>query len=268
MKSARFIAGGRQLEGRLEGGFQHGHLIDAAGDAHDPATVQFLLPVQPPKVIALALNYHDHAAELDLAQPTEPALFWKPNTTLLPHRGSVIYPQGAKFMHYEVELAVVIGRPARRVKAKDALDYVGGYSIANDIVVRDYVTNTFRPPLRGKGWDTFGPLGPYFVSADEVADPQQLEMRAFVNGELRQSGNTNQMIFSISELIEDISRFMTLEKHDVILTGTPRGISGVLPGDVMRLEIDGLGALVNDIVREDARATPMRGHEAMAKELL
>jgi 5-oxopent-3-ene-1,2,5-tricarboxylate decarboxylase / 2-hydroxyhepta-2,4-diene-1,7-dioate isomerase len=243
-------------------------LIDAAGDAHDPNLVQFLLPVQPPKVIALALNFNDHAAELNLKQPEEPALFWKPNTTLLPHGGTVIYPQGAKFMHYEVELAVIIGRDARRVKAKDAMDYVGGYTIANDIVVRDYVTNTFRPPIRGKGWDTFGPLGPYFVSADEIADPHQLELRAYVNNELRQSGNTNQMIFGIPELIEDISRFMTLEKNDVILTGTPRGISHVKPGDVMRLEVDGLGALVNDIALEDARAEPMLGREAMAKELL
>jgi 5-oxopent-3-ene-1,2,5-tricarboxylate decarboxylase / 2-hydroxyhepta-2,4-diene-1,7-dioate isomerase len=264
MKTARFISRGRQLEGRLE----HGMLIDAAGDAHDPNLVQFLLPVQPPKVIALALNYNDHAAELNLKQPEEPALFWKPNTTLLPHGGTVIYPRGAQFMHYEVELAVIIGRDARRVKAKDAFAYVGGYSIANDIVVRDYVTNTFRPPIRGKGWDTFGPLGPYFVSADEIADPHKLELRAYVNDELRQSGNTDQMIFSIPELIEDISRFMTLEKHDVILTGTPRGISHVKPGDVMRLEVEGLGALVNDIALEDERAEPMLGREAMAKELL
>ncbi|AEB12002.1 fumarylacetoacetate hydrolase family protein [Marinithermus hydrothermalis] len=246
MKTARFIAKGRLHEGQLKDGW----LYDEAGEAHHPDAVQFLLPVEPQKVIGLALNYADHAAELELERPPEPALFWKPNTALLPHRGTVIYPKGARYMHYEVELAVVIGRNARKVKAKDAMDYVGGYTIANDIVVRDYVKNYFRPPIRGKGWDTFGPLGPYLVSADEVPDPHNLNMRAYVNGELRQEGNTRDMIFKIPEIIEYISRFMTLEQGDVILTGTPKGISHVHPGDVMRLEIDGLEALENPIEEE------------------
>lgn len=262
MKYARFTHAGRDLTGHLHGG----QLIDAAGVAHDPAQVQFRLPVDPPKVIALALNYHDHASELGLTQPTEPALFWKPNTTLLPHRGTVIAPRGAQFMHYEVELAVIIGRDARRVKAKDALDFVGGYSIGNDLVVRDYVTNTFRPPLRGKGWDTFGPLGPYYVTADEVKDPHDLTLTAHVNGELRQQGSTRDMIFSIPELIEHISRFMTLQKDDVILTGTPRGISHVHPGDVMRLEVQGLGVLENPVELEDDGAEPIQGRESREGE--
>lgn len=262
MKYARFIAGGRALNGHLH----DGKLIDAAGVAHTPDDVQFLLPVEPPKVIALALNYNDHAGELGLTQPTEPALFWKPNTTLLPHRGSVIYPRGAEFMHYEVELGVIIGRDARRVKATDAMDYVGGYTIGNDLVVRDYVTNTFRPPMRGKGWDTFGPLGPYYVTADEIKDPHDLKLTAHVNGELRQEGSTRDMIFSIPELIEHISRFMTLQKDDVILTGTPKGISHVRPGDVMTLEVEGLGTLVNDIVEEDEGAEPIQGKESKEGE--
>lgn len=257
MKLARFISKGRFLEGHL----QDGMLIDHAGEAHDPDAVTFRLPVDPPKVIALALNFNDHAGELGLTQPTEPALFWKPNTTLLPHKGTVIYPRGAEFMHYEVELGVIIGRDARRVKAKDALAYVGGYTIGNDLVVRDYVTNTFRPPLRGKGWDTFGPLGPYYVTADEVKDPHDLTLRAFVNGELRQEGSTRDMIFGIPELIEHISRFMTLQKDDVILTGTPKGISHVRPGDVMRLEVQGLGVLENDIELETEDAEPILGRE-------
>lgn len=262
MKYARFIAGGRALNGHLH----DGHLIDAAGVAHHPDRVQFRLPVDPPKVIALALNYNDHAGELGLTQPGEPALFWKPNTTLLPHRGTVIYPRGAEFMHYEVELGVILGRDARRVKAKDAMDYVGGYTVGNDLVVRDYVTNTFRPPLRGKGWDTFGPLGPYYVTADEIADPHDLALTAHVNGELRQQGSTRDMIFSIPELIEHISRFMTLQKDDVILTGTPKGISHVHPGDVMRLEVEGLGVLENDIQEEDDLAEPIKGKEAKEGE--
>ena len=262
MKKARFIAGGRLLSGHLT----DGKLVDAAGVAHTPDDVQFLLPVEPPKVIALALNYNDHAGELGLTQPKEPALFWKPNTTLLPHRGSVIYPRGAEFMHYEVELGVIIGRDARRVKARDAMDYVGGYTIGNDLVVRDYVTNTFRPPMRGKGWDTFGPLGPYYVTADEISDPHDLKLTARVNGELRQEGSTRDMIFSIPELIEHISRFMTLQENDVILTGTPKGISHVRPGDVMTLEVEGLGTLINDIVEEDEEAEPIQGKESREGE--
>jgi len=246
MKIARFISRGGTLRGIL----RNGMLIDPSGETHDPNQVQFLLPVNPGKVLALALNYKDHAAELELKQPEQPALFWKPNTSLLPHRGTVIYPHGAKFMHYECELAVVIGSHARRVKAKDAYDYVAGYTIANDLVVRDYVTNTFRPPIRSKGWDTFGPCGPYLVTKDEIANPHNLWLRASVNGEKRQEGNTRDMIHTIPELIEYISFFMTLEPDDMIFTGTPKGISHVHPGDVMRLEIEGLEALDNDIREE------------------
>lgn len=257
MKRARFIAKGRQLEGVLHDGV----LVDYAGEAHDPERVTWLLPVTPGKVIGLALNYADHAAELELDRPEEPALFWKPNTSLLPHKGTVVYPRGARYMHYEVELAVIIGRLARRVKAREAMDYLGGYTIANDLVVRDYVKNTFRPPIRGKGWDTFGPLGPYYVSADEIPDPDNLTLRAYVNGELRQEGNTRDMLFKIPEIIAYISRFMTLEPGDVLLTGTPKGISHVHPGDVMRLEIEGLEALENEVALETDEAEPIVGRE-------
>ncbi|RDI94899.1 2-hydroxyhepta-2,4-diene-1,7-dioate isomerase [Meiothermus sp. QL-1] len=257
MKRARFIAKGRLLEGYLQGGM----LVDPAGEAHRPEEVQWLLPVVPSKVIALALNFAEHAEEFGLRKPEEPALFWKPNSSLLPHRGTVIYPRGARFMHFECELAVIIGRPMRRVKAREAMDYVGGYTIANDLVVRDYVSNTFRPPIRAKGWDTFGPLGPYYVSADEVPDPHNLWMRAYVNDELRQEASTRGMLFSIPEILEYISRFMTLEAGDVILTGTPRGISQVRPGDVMRMEIEGLGALENPIEQESEWAEPVVGEE-------
>lgn len=257
MKLARFFSKGRFLQGHL----QDGLLIDHAGEAHHPDEVTWQLPVQPGKVIALALNFAEHADEFGLKRPSEPALFWKPNTSLLPHKGTVIYPQGARFMHFECELAVIMGRHARRVKAKDALDYVGGYTIANDLVVRDYVSNTFRPPIRGKGWDTFGPLGPYYVTAEEIADPHNLRIRAYVNDELRQEATTQGMIFLIPEIIEFISRFMTLEQNDVILTGTPKGISQVHPGDVMRMEIEGLGALENPIEWETEEAEPIVSQE-------
>ncbi|WP_243028874.1 fumarylacetoacetate hydrolase family protein [Thermus albus] len=245
MKLCRFISKGRVHQGV----YRDGLLLDEAGEAHDPEGVTWLLPFTPGKVIGVALNYADHAEELGLSRPEEPALFWKPNSSLLPHKGVVRYPKGVEFMHYEVELAVVVGRPMRKVKVKDALDYVLGYTIANDLVVRDYVSNTFRPPIRAKGRDTFGPLGPFLVVGG-VEDPQNLTLRAYVNGELRQEGHTSRMLYSVAELLEYISEFMTLEPYDVILTGTPKGISRVGPGDVMRLEIEGLGALENPIEEE------------------
>ena len=230
MKLARFLAKGRVHQGV----YREGLLLDEAGEAHRPEDVTWLLPFTPGKILGVALNYADHAEELGLSRPEEPALFWKPNTSLLPHKGVVLYPKGARFVHYEVELAVVVGRPMKRVRAKDALDYV---------------TNTFRPPIRAKGRDTFLPLGPFLV-VEEVEDPQDLWLRAYVNGELRQEGHTSRMLYSVAELLEFISEFMTLEPYDVLLTGTPKGISQVRPGDVMRLEIEGLGALENPIEEE------------------
>ena len=152
-------------------------------------------------------------------------------------------------MHYEVELAVVIGQRCCKVRTSDALSVVHGYTIGNDVTVRDFIGNFYRPPVRAKGWDTFCPLGPYLV-VEEIADPHALELRAYVNGELRQRANTQQLLRKVPELIEFISSFMTLEPGDIILTGTPRGISHVYPGDVMRLEIDGIGALENPVVAE------------------
>lgn len=245
MKLARFLAKGRVHQGV----YREGLLLDEAGEAHRPDEVTWLLPFTPGKILGVALNYADHAEELGLSRPEEPALFWKPNTSLLPHKGVVLYPKGARFVHYEVELAVVVGRLMKKVKAKDALDYVLGYTIANDLVARDYVKNTFRPPIRAKGRDTFLPLGPFLV-VEEVEDPQDLWLRAYVNGELRQEGHTSRMLYSVAELLEFISEFMTLEPYDVLLTGTPKGISQVHPGDVMRLEIEGLGALENPIEEE------------------
>ncbi|HEY3364646.1 MAG TPA: fumarylacetoacetate hydrolase family protein [Symbiobacteriaceae bacterium] len=247
MKRARFYAAGVFHEGVLDG---DGFLVDEAGRLHDPDKVMFLPPVAPGKVIGLALNFADHAAELGLAEPPAPALFFKPSNSWVGHKAPVVYPQGAEYMHYEIELAVVMGRRARRVAAADALDYVKGYTIANDVTVRDYITNYFRPPVKAKGWDSFGPLGPYLVDKADLPDPGNVDLRVYVNGELRQQGNTRDLIRSCQELIAYISEFMTLEENDIILTGTPKGLSPVSPGDVMRLEIDAIGALVNPVVAE------------------
>jgi 5-oxopent-3-ene-1,2,5-tricarboxylate decarboxylase/2-hydroxyhepta-2,4-diene-1,7-dioate isomerase len=252
VKRARFVAGGRLEEGVLA---EPGLLRTPRGRAYREADVQFLPPVEPTKVIALALNYADHAAELALAEPEEPALFFKSPNTWIGHRAPVIHPDDIQYMHYEVELAVAIGRQGRRIPLERAMEWVGGYTIANDLVVRDFVTNTFRPPLRGKCWDTFLPLGPYLVE-DEVRSPQDLALRAYVNDELRQEGTTRDMVRTIPELIEYVSFFMTLEPGDLILTGTPKGVSHIHPGDVMRLEVEGLGSLVNTVVTEREVGAP------------
>ena len=244
MKRARWSAEGRNHSGHSP---EPGVLVSDQSERFDEAAVTFLPPVEPRSVVGLALNYADHAEELDMSAPEDPALFFKPANTWIGHRERVVYPDGVEYMHYEVELAAVIGTRCRRVSAEQAMEVVGGYTIANDVTVRDFVTNFYRPPVRAKGWDTFCPLGPYYVT-DEIDDAGALELRAYVNGELRQKGHTSQLIRGIPELIEHISSFMTLDPGDLILTGTPKGISHVYPGDVMRLEIDGLGALENEVV--------------------
>jgi 5-oxopent-3-ene-1,2,5-tricarboxylate decarboxylase / 2-hydroxyhepta-2,4-diene-1,7-dioate isomerase len=246
VKRARFLAQGRYHEGVPT---EDGMLLDEAGHAWASDEVVYLPPVPPRTVLGIALNYADHAEELDMTTPEAPALFLKPPNTWVGHMAEVVYPSGAEYMHYEVELAVVMGRSCRRVKEGEALDHVKGYTIANDLVVRDFVTNFYRPPVKAKGFDTFCPLGPVIVEG-EIGDPHDLELRAYVNGELRQKGSTSQMIRGVDELIAYISDFMTLEENDIILTGTPKGISHVRPGDTMRLEIDGIGLLENPVVAE------------------
>lgn len=245
MKRARFFAGGRYHEGRL---VEPGVLIDESGARHAELDVGWLPPVRPGKIIGLALNYADHAQELGMPTPEDPALFFKPSSSLTGHLCPVVYPAGAEYMHYEVELAVVMTRRCRKLRAEDAAGYIKGYTIANDVTIRDFVKDFYRPPVKAKCWDTFTPLGPYLV--DDEIDPDDLELRAFVNDELRQSGSTGELLRKPPELIEVISEFMTLEEDDVILTGTPKGVSHVYAGDVMRLEIDGLGALENPLVSD------------------
>ena len=253
MKLARFAVEGVTHTGRYE----NDQLMADSGTVFDPATVTWLPPVQPgTKMIGLALNYSDHAAELKLDLPPQPVLFNKNPNTLIGHLGQVVAPRGIEYMHYENELVVVIGQRCRHVKAAQALGTVLGYTIGNDVTIRDFVTNWYRPPVKAKNFDTFGPLGPYMTTADEVPDPGQLDLRTYVNGELRQTGNTRNLIHTIPWLIEYITEFMTLEAGDMIWTGTPKGISHIRPGDVMRLEIEGLGALENTVI-EDAHRPPL-----------
>ncbi|MDR7581670.1 MAG: fumarylacetoacetate hydrolase family protein [Armatimonadota bacterium] len=246
MKRVRFAAAGRVRTGE----FRDGWLVDEAGRRHRPEEVVWLPPVQPSKVVGLALNYADHAEELGVRVPEEPALFFKPPSSLVGHLAPVVYPSGVRHLHQEVELAVVIGRRCRRVRPEDAYGVVRGYTIANDVTVRDYVGNFYRPPVRAKGYDTFCPVGPWVVEG-EVEEPHALRLRAYVNGSLRQEGSTANLLWKIPELVALVSEIMTLEPDDLILTGTPRGVDPVYPGDVMRLEVEGIGALENPVVSEE-----------------
>jgi len=253
MKRARFVYQGRLHWGTVA---DDGTLLDEAGRAVPADEVVWLPPVEPRKVLAVALNYADHAEELGMKRPVEPVVFLKPPSSLIGHRSPVLYPRGATYMHYEGELAVVMGAPCRRVSPERALDYVRGWTAANDITVRDFIhKDTYRPPVKAKGFDTFGPLGPWLVERGEDGQIPRW-VRTYVNGELRQDGSTSDFIFSVAELIAYLSEFMTLEPDDVILTGTPKGISPIEPGDVVRVEIDGVGALENPIVAEDDPALP------------
>lgn len=247
MKIARVAVDGRVHQAQVR---EDGQLVTPAGAVYDPDQVVWLPPATPTKVLGLALNYADHASELQMQAPPEPALFFKPLSSLVGHRAPVIYPAGVEYMHYEVELVVVIGQRCRHVKLEQAQQVIAGYTIGNDVTVRDFVADFYRPPVRAKGYDTFGPVGPWLVTPDEIPSVKDLTLRTFVNGELRQRGQVAHLLRPVPELIAFISMIMTLESGDMIWTGTPKGISHVYPGDVMRLEIDGLGALENPVIAE------------------
>ncbi|MCO5101726.1 MAG: fumarylacetoacetate hydrolase family protein [Burkholderiaceae bacterium] len=234
-------------------------LDDAALDALrriDPAT----LPAAPHavrvgpcvahigKLVCVGLNYSDHAAESNMAVPTEPILFLKPSSAVCGPDDDVEIPRGSSKTDWEVELGVVIGRRAKYVSEAQAFAYVAGYCIVNDVSEREYQLERQGQWDKGKGHDTFAPVGPWLVTRDEVPDPQALGMRLDVNGKRCQDGSTRTMVFGVAALVSYISRFMTLEPGDIVSTGTPPGVGmGQKPpvylraGDVMTLGIDGLG---------------------------
>ena len=226
----------------------------ATGTPRPLAEVRLLAPVpRPGKILCVGLNYRDHAKETGQAIPTEPVLFSKYASSVVGPGADVLVPPEAGNVDYEAELAVVIGRRASRVAAADALDHVAGYACANDVSSRSlqFLSSQW---LLGKAIDTFLPLGPYLVTADEVPDPQALGIRCRVNGELLQSSSTGQMVFGVAELVGYASRTITLEPGDLLVTGTPSGVGMAAdpprflqPGDRMRVEIDGLGELDNTV---------------------
>jgi len=201
------------------------------------------------KFICVGLNYADHAAESGMAVPAEPVLFMKATSAVVGANDAVVMPQDSKKTDWEVELGVVIGTTARYVSEADALSHVAGYCVVNDISEREYQLERGGQWDKGKGCDTFGPVGPWLVTSDEVADPQKLGLWLEVNGKRVQDGSTKTMVFGVAQLVSYISRFMTLYPGDIISTGTPPGVGMgqkpaavfLKPGDTMRLGIEGLG---------------------------
>jgi 5-oxopent-3-ene-1,2,5-tricarboxylate decarboxylase/2-hydroxyhepta-2,4-diene-1,7-dioate isomerase len=253
MKSARVVHGGAcHTAYPVEGDETQIQL--ANGQRVAANAVQWLAPFEVGTLIALGLNYADHvkelAKELTLSAKDEPLVFLKGPNSVVGHLGQTVRPRDASFMHYECELAVVMGRVTRNVAVEDALSHVLGYTVCNDYAVRDYLENWYRPNLRVKNRDQATALGPWLVSADEIPDPQNLSLRTRVNGEVTQQGHTSNMVHSVAELIHDLSQFMTLQPGDVILTGTPEGVVNVQAGDVVVTEIDGVGQLINHLVSD------------------
>nr|WP_240897309.1 fumarylacetoacetate hydrolase family protein [Kineococcus vitellinus] len=211
---------------------------------------------RPGAVVCIGLNYRDHAAETGAAIPAEPILFLKlPSTVVGPH-DTVLVPRGSTKTDYEVELGVVIGATARYLdSAEEGLAAVAGYVVSHDVSEREFQLERGGQWDKGKNCETFNPLGPWFVTADEVPDPGDLGLRLWVNGELRQEGTTRDMVFGVGELVRYLSRFMVLQPGDVINTGTPAGVALGRPdpkpylraGDVVECEVDGLGRTRNEL---------------------
>ena len=279
MKLLRFGEAGKERPGILDGEDVirdlSGHLSDVHGEALSPESLSHLrdldlssLPaissavrLGPPvanigKMMCIGLNYSDHAAESGMEPPKHPILFMKASSAIVGPNDVVELPRGSTTSDWEVELGVVIGTRAKYVSRERALDHVAGYTIVNDVSERTFQTGLSGQWTKGKSCDTFGPTGPWLVTADEAGDPQNLEMSLDVNGEPMQRGNTSTMIFSVAEIIEHLSSLFTLHPGDIISTGTPPGVGmGKKPpvylksGDVMTLTIEKLGSQRQNVVQ-------------------
>jgi 2-keto-4-pentenoate hydratase/2-oxohepta-3-ene-1,7-dioic acid hydratase in catechol pathway len=221
--------------------------IDAAtGKEYALSQVRLLPPVSPTKIVCIGRNYVDHAKELGNPVPAEPIVFMKPPSSLNGPGGPVVYPKLSQQVSFEGELGVIIGRRAWQVRASDADSYIGGYTIVNDMTARDLQKKDGQW-TRGKGFDTFCPVGPCWVPAKEL-HRESLRVKTLVDGELRQNGPVADMIFPVPVIIEFVTQFMTLEPGDLIATGTPPGVGPVMPGNRIRVEIEGIGFLENPVV--------------------
>ena len=278
MKLVRFGAVGSEKPGLVDKSGQlrdlSAHVKDLAGDAFSPASLAKLAAIDPaslpavsgkprigspvgglPKFLAIGLNYADHAAEAGMPIPSEPIVFIKANNSLCGPNDAVEKPRGSTKLDWEVELAIIIGTRAKYVSEADALKYVAGYSVCNDVSERFFQIERLGQWTKGKSHDTFGPLGPWMVTTDDVADVHKLGMWLDVNGKRCQTGSTATMIFNVPKIVSYLSELMTLLPGDIITTGTPPGVGlGMKPpkflnvGDVVTLGIDGLGEQRQEIV--------------------
>jgi 2-keto-4-pentenoate hydratase/2-oxohepta-3-ene-1,7-dioic acid hydratase in catechol pathway len=253
MRIVRFEMQGRTGYGILEGEKievlwstpYDGGLANTTGEVVSLPEVTLLAPCEPSKIVAIGLNYRDHAAEFGHPIPEEPLLFMKPSTAVIGPDEEIVYPEMSRRVDYEAELAVVIGKTARNVKEADFRNYVLGYTCINDVTARDLQKKDGQF-TRSKSFDTFAPLGPWIETG--ISDPGHLTVEGYLNGERRQHGNTGNMVFGVATLVSFISQIMTLLPGDVIATGTPSGIGPMRPGDVVEIKVEGIGALRNRLV--------------------
>ena len=230
--------------------------LTRAGLVYEVNTVSFLPPIpRPGKIVCLGHNYRRHIAEMGSAMPEYPVLFAKFSNTLIGHRQPIVLPKVSQMVDYEAELALVVGRRGKDIPhTQEAFDYLAGYTIFNDVSVRDYQRRTVQW-LQGKTFDGSGPIGPAIVTSDEIANPNAFDMALRLNGEVMQQANTNDFIFDIPTILSYLSQIMTLEPGDIIATGTPSGVGSarkppvfLKAGDNVRIEISGLGTLENPVV--------------------
>ncbi|CCN37405.1 putative 2-HYDROXYHEPTA-2,4-DIENE-1,7-DIOATE ISOMERASE [Vibrio nigripulchritudo SO65] len=248
MKTARILKNGKTLNVTIDA---EGHLIGPDGHVVPQNDITWLCPIENPGTIfALGLNYADHASELAFSAPEVPLVFIKGANTLTGHRCNTYRPDNVDFMHHECELVAVIGKKGKNIAKEDAMDYVAGYTICNDFAIRDYLENYYRPNLKVKSRDSLCPIGPWLISKEQLPDIDNLALETRVNGEVVQTGNTNDMIFSVPELIAYLSQTLTLQPGDMIATGTPKGLKDTQPGDVVDCSIEGLGTLTTYMVSE------------------
>ncbi|ONI77612.1 2-hydroxyhepta-2,4-diene-1,7-dioate isomerase [Kribbella sp. ALI-6-A] len=222
--------------------------VKLTGETLQLADVRLLAPVIPrSKVVCVGRNYADHAAELGNDVPAEPMIFFKPNTSVIGPRDGIVYPEQTNNLHFEGELAIVIGRICRDLPRERAEEVIFGYTIANDVTARD-LQKTDGQWARAKGYDTFCPLGPWITTDLDVSD---VRVSTQVNGEPKQDGRTSQFIFDIPEVLAYITSFTTLLPGDVVLTGTPAGVGPMLPGDEVAVSVEGIGTLTNKVIVRD-----------------
>jgi len=278
MKLVRYGAIGQEKPGLIDKSGQlrdlSAQLKDFVGEAFSPASLARIAALDPaslpavsgkprigspvgglPKFIAIGLNYSDHAAEVGMQIPAEPIIFTKANNSLCGPNDAVEKPRGSTKLDWECEIAIIIGTRAKYVSEADALNYVAGYAVCNDVSERNFQLERLGQWTKGKSHDTFGPLGPWLVTRDEIANVQKLSMWLDVNGKRCQTGSTATMIFGCAKIVSYVSEFMTLQPGDIITTGTPPGVgSGMKPpkflnvGDVVTLSIEGLGEQRQEIV--------------------